>query len=138
MLDQLGVLFKLIFHLPVALVSIKQRHTHTAEITSPPVIMPRLSGMFHQVRLNATLACGAAILLATISKSAPVDFSGYLVDTYCWNKTATGNYPAHTAPPPGCIDLTKTPELHTMECIRDIAVCLRDIAVCDEPREANK
>lgn len=95
--------------------------------------MPRfLSGMFHHVRLNVTLACGAAILLATISNSAPVDFSGYVVDTYCWDKPAIGNFPAHTAPPSGCIDLTVSPQLHTMECIRDLGVCLAAMVMLDQ------
>jgi len=42
------------------------------------------------------------LLLPTI---AALDFTGYVVDSYCWDKPATGSFPAHTAPPPGCIDV---------------------------------
>ena len=115
------------------------------------------------------------------------DFTGYVVDRLCWNKTTvTGNFfyfffqlidsnqtskylsynnlsnfilfpspsnistttkkigasgtvfPAHTAPPAGCIDLTTSPEKHTMECIRDIGECLVEMFMLGQDASTKK
>ena len=59
------------------------------------------------------------------------------MDTFCWDKPAVGNFPAHTAPPAGCIDLTVSPQLHTMECIRDVPVCLNEMVMLDQDTTTN-
>ena len=64
---------------------------------------------------------------------AAVDATGYLVDAFCWNKKAipakggAPSFPAHSAPPAGCVDLAVDPQNHTMECLRDVSVCLAEL-----------
>ena len=84
------------------------------------------------------------ILVALILSTSPsliagvaIDYTGYIVDSYCWNKPAIGSFPPHTAPPAGCIDLTKSPELHTMECIRDVTVCLNSMVMLSQDTTTN-
>ena len=56
-----------------------------------------------------------------------------LVDAFCWNKKAipakggAPSFPAHSAPPAGCVDLAVDPQNHTMECLRDVSVCLAEL-----------
>ena len=77
-------------------------------------------------------------IAALLDDYGHTEFTGYVVDTFCWNKPAkyanatfcTGSgckWPAHTAPPSGCIDLTREPEKHTMECLRDVPECMPDL-----------
>ena len=47
-------------------------------------------------------------------------------------------FPAHTAPPAGCIDLATSPEKHTMECIRDVSVCLAKMIILGQDASTKK
>jgi hypothetical protein len=86
----------------------------------------------------AAAAAGAGAGASKTKTQSGVAFTGYVVDSFCWDKTPKNDggsectnadpmtcaWPAHSAPPAGCVDLARNPERHTLECIREIPVCL--------------
>ena len=60
------------------------------------------------------------LLLAVLvhgGRAQLVDFTGYMVDTFCWDK------PNHEAPPTRYLRIDIAPQNHTLQCMRDITVC---------------
>ena len=68
----------------------------------------------------------ALLLVARVASLAnSVDFTGYMVDTYCWDK------PSHLAPPTRSLPLDIRPQNHTLQCMRDISVCFDGLTLLD-------
>merc|ERR1719238_1302462 len=66
-----------------------------------------------------------ATAMATDPGTTSVDFTGYMVDTNCWDK------PGHLAPPTRNTPLDISPEQHTLQCMRDIQVCFDGLTLLD-------